>query len=640
MIPVAATAQSAPPPDRAAGLLGQALSEIRRGNWTRARSLADSAGPVAVAVVDWHRLRDGNGNGSWHEHQAFIEANPDWPGLPWIRRQGEEKLAESAMPGEIASYFDGATPQTVDGALALISALEARGQTEAAQAEAVRVWRELDLTAAQESALLSRHGDALAPYHAERMDALLWRGARAQAERLLPRLGAGHARLAEARLGLRERVAGVNALIDAVPADLAGDGGLAYERFNWRIGNQLYDTAADLAIERSVSAEALGRPESWARWRAWLVRRELRENRPQRAYDLAANHFLESGANFADLEWLAGFIALRHLDEPARALRHFEHLRVNVGAPISLARAGYWEGRAHEALGDMESARTAYAFGGEHQTAFYGLLAAERAGLPMDPALATDHDFPHWRSASFADSSVLQAALMLREAGEWHLARRFFLHLAQDLEHQEAGQLGDLALALGEPNWAVNVGKAVASRGIIIPQAYFPLTELAEMELGIPTELALAIARRESEFDPAVVSPADARGLMQLLPSTGELVARRLGLEFDAGRLLSDPAFNARLGAGYLQQLINEFGDATILVAAAYNAGPGRPRAWVQSLGDPRQDNVDAIDWIEAVPFTETRNYIMRVMESLYVYRARLNGGPVTLRLSEELVRG
>ncbi len=621
-------------------MLGMALTEIRQGNWTQARNLAEAAGPVALSLVDWHRLRDGNGNGTWHEHQAFIQANPDWPGLPWLRRQGEEDLAETAMPGEVVAYFDGAAPQTPEGAIALISALEARGQAEAARAEAVRVWREMDLTRQQEEALLSRHAETLAAHHAERLDALLWRSERAQAERLLPRLSPGHARLAEARLGLRERVSGVNTLIDAVPSGLADDGGLAWERFNWRIGNRLYDTAADLAIERSVSAESLGRPEAWGRWRAWLVRRELSEGRTQRAYDLAANHFLESGADFADLEWLAGFIALRHLDEPARALRHFQHLRVNVGAPISLARAGYWEGRAHEALGDEESARAAYAFGGEHQTAFYGLLAAERAGLPMDPALAGDADFPHWQEASFADSTVLQAALLLREAGEWHLARRFFLHLAQDLEHEEAGQLGDLALALGEPNWAVNVGKVVANRGIIVPHAYFPLTELAEMDLGIPTELALAIARRESEFDAAVISPADARGLMQLLPSTGELVARRLGIGFDAGRLTSDAAYNAQLGAGYLEQLIGEFGDATILVAAAYNAGPGRPRTWVQSLGDPRNAGVDPIDWIESVPFTETRNYIMRVMESLYVYRARLNGGPVDLRLSEELRGG
>jgi soluble lytic murein transglycosylase len=194
-----------------------------------------------------------------------------------------------------------------------------------------------------------------------------------------------------------------------------------------------------------------------------------------------------------------------------------------------------------------------------------------------------------------------------------------------------------MALAMDEPNWAVLIAKDAAARGIILPRAYFPVTALAEMDLPVAPELALAIARRESEFDPAIVSPADARGLMQILPGTADLMATRLGITVDTADLTRDAGLNARLGSEYLAQLIEEFGTATILVAAGYNAGPGRPRRWIEELGDPRAPGVDVIDWIEAVPFTETRNYIMRVMESVYVYRARLAGGPVPLRLSDEL---
>jgi soluble lytic murein transglycosylase len=637
LLALPASAQHEPPPDRASGLLAKALDDLRGGDWPSARGTAQRAGPVAVAVIDWHRLRAGHGE--WQDFATFLNRYPDWPGLPWLQRQGEAALAADAAPDQVIDYFATVRPQTAAGALALIAAHRSRGEQDRAEAEAVRVWREMDLSEAQEAALLEHHGAALASHHAVRLDALLWRGERAQAERLLPRLGAGHTRLAAARLGLRERVSGVNALIDAVPAELADDAGLAWERFDWRIGNQLYDGASELLVERSTSAAALGRPQAWARWRAWLARRALAEGDARLAYDLAARHFLDDGGDFADLEWLAGYIALRHLEDPATALRHFQHLRVRVGSPISLGRAGYWEGRAHEALGDAESARAAYAFGGEHQTSFYGLLAAERAGLPMDPALAGDERFPDWREAAFADSTVLQAALMLRRAGDWHTARRFILHLAEGLEREELGQLGDLALALGEPNWAVNIAKAAAGRAIVLPRSYFPLTDLAETDLGIPPDLALAIARRESEFDAGVVSPAGARGLMQVMPATGELVARQLGMEFEPARLLGDPVYNARLGAGYLARMIEEFGDATMLVAAAYNAGPGRPRRWIEELGDPRNGEVDPVDWIESVPFTETRNYIMRVMESIQVYRARLAGGPVELRLYHELGR-
>lgn len=635
-----ANAQNTPPPDRAAGLLSLALAEGRAQNWDAAARSARQAGSVAVALVDWHRLRAGAGD--WAEYPAFVTAYPDWPGLPWLMQQGEPAIAEAAAagrasPAEIRTWFAASAPETPEGALALWTAHATLGDTAAAEAQAIRIWQTFDLTPVQQAALLTRHGPALTPHHPARLDALLWRGASAQADQLLPLMSAGHARLAAARLGLRAGADGVTALIDAVPTGLAQDGGLAYERFAWRIRAQNYDGASDLVIERSTSAEALGRPEAWGRWRAFLVRRALSEGQAARAYQLSTPNFIDQGAWFADLEFLAGFAALRHLNDPARALGHFQRLRVGVSGPISLGRAGYWEGRAHAAMGNTESARAAYAYGAENQTSFYGLLAAEAAGLPMDPALAGLETFPDWRGAAFVDAPVFQAALMLRRAGDWYGARRFVLHLAEGLDAQALGQLADMALVMDEPNWAVLIAKDAAARGIILPRAYFPVTPLAAMDLPVPPELALAIARRESEFDPAIVSPADARGLMQILPGTADLMARRLGIAVDHAALTQDADLNARLGSAYLAQLIEEFGNATILVAAGYNAGPGRPRRWVTELGDPRNPDVDVIDWIESVPFTETRNYIMRVMESLYVYRARLAGGPVPLRLSTEL---
>lgn len=631
----------APPPDRAAGLLALALAQGRAGDWDAATATAARAGGPAPALVDWHRLRAGEG-ASWATWPGFVAAHPDWPGLPWLVQQGEPTLAAAAAtgtagPSEVIAFFAAYPPATPEGALALAAAHAAQGDTAAAEAEAIRIWQTFDLTEAQQAGLLTRHGAALAPHHAARLDALLWRTARAQAEQMLPLLSPGHARLAAARLALREGADGVDALIAAVPGDLANDPGLAHDRFAWRMRTQNYDGAAELLLERSASAAALGRPEAWGRWRIFLVRDALSEGDAERAYALAATHHIAEGAAFADLEWLAGYIALRHLDAAPAALRHFQTLRIGVSGPISLGRAGYWEGRAHAALGDTESARAAYAFGAEHQTSFYGLLAAEAGGLSMDPALAGDERFADWRGAAFLRAPVFQAAMMLNRAGDWYGARRFLLHVAEGLGPEELGQLGDFALDAGEPNWAVLIAKQAAGRGIILPRAYFPVTGITDMALPVPSELALAIARRESEFDPGVVSPADARGLMQVLPGTAELMARRLGITIDTADLTRDANLNARLGAEYLAELVEEFGSATILVAAGYNAGPGRPRRWVEELGDPRSDSVDAIDWIEAVPFAETRNYIMRVMESVYVYRARLSGGPVPLRLSAEL---
>lgn len=634
IVATAASGQSAPPPDRTSGLLGKALSEGRRGDWAQAAATAEAAGEVAAALVEWHRLRAEPPD--WRAAAAFAAAHPGWPGEAQLRVQAEASLIGSAGPDEVLAHFAGAAPATGQGVLALVTSLAALGEAEAAEAAAVRAWRELEMPASIEETLLMMHGAALAQHHWERLDNLLWRGRGVAALRQAARMSPGHEALAEARLSLRARDEGVNARIAAVPAALAGDPGLAFERFDWRMSRRLHESAAELLIERT-EAGTLGQPEAWARGRTFLARQALAAGDAALAYRLAAGHGLDDGAAFADLEWFAGFVALRFLDDAEAALRHFQRLRVRVGSPISLGRAGYWEGRAHEALGDPVNAAAAYAFGAEHQTSFYGLLAAERAGLPMDPALAGAAPSGDWRESGITGHPLVQAALMLRGAGEWHSARRFVMHLAETLEPEALEHLGDMLLDLDEPNWAVNIAKIAVQREIVPMRAYFPVTWLAEMELPVPADLALAIARRESEFDPAVVSHADARGLMQVLPSTGRLVAARLGLDFEEGRLLSDPRFNAVLGAGYLAQLFEQFGNAPVLVAAGYNAGPGRPRGWIAELGDPRDDAVDVVDWIERVPFAETRNYIMRVMESVYVYRARLAGGPVEIRLTEEL---
>ncbi|MFC7703089.1 transglycosylase SLT domain-containing protein [Plastorhodobacter daqingensis] len=628
------TAPAAAPASEA--VVAEALARVAARDWPAAAARAAEAGPVAADLVEWHRLRAGEGTVA--EVSAFLARRPDWPGLPFLRQKGEEAMATTARgPDEILDYFAQALPVTADGGLALIEALRAEGQLTRAEQEAVRLWQGFTLSEEQHGHLLALFPEALAPHHEARLATMLRLGRRADAQRMLALVPEGPRRLAEARLALQGRVPGVDALIAAVPAALADDPGLAHDRFAWRMFHDLYDGATDLILQYSTSAAALGDPAAWAHRRALLARREMREGDPVRAYRIAAQHHLEGGGDFADLEWLAGFIALRRLDDPQTALQHFTRLREAVSSPISLGRAGYWEGRAHEAMGNSAAAQAAYAFGAQHQTSYYGLLAAERAGLPMDPALAGTEDYGDWRQAGFLRSTVMEAALMLHGAGDHALARRFMLHLAEGLDQTALGQLADMALEIGEANTSVLIAKQAAARGIILHRPYFPLTELGEMQMPIRRELALAIARRESEFDHTVISPAGARGLMQVMPGTAEMMARRLGEPYDLARLTRDPAYNARLGTAYLAELIGEFGSNPVLVAAGYNAGPGRPRRWVETLGDPRHPDVDVIDWVEMVPFTETRNYIMRVMESRMIYRARLAGGPVPITMSTEM---
>ncbi|KKL67968.1 hypothetical protein LCGC14_2129670, partial [marine sediment metagenome] len=430
---------------------------------------------------------------------------------------------------------------------------------------------------------------------------------------------------------------GVDGAIQGVPEELADDAGLAYERFRWRMAKGLKDSALELMAQRSVSAEGLGRPSHWARERVDLAREKMLGGDVDQAYAIASTHWLEDGSRFADLEWLSGYLALTYLDQPERALEHFRRFRGAVATPISLGRAGYWEGRAHEALNDPEGARNAYAFGAEYQTSFYGLLAAERAGLPLDPLLTGKEVFPPLAESEFRNHSTLEAALLLQAAGERELAERFFVTLGESLSREEIGTLADLALRLGEPHLALMIAKQAARLGFEIAKSYYPVVELGVENMPVARELALSIARRESEFNPGVSSGVGASGLMQLMPGTAREVASLLDLPYSKERLFSDPSYNATLGSAYLAGLIKRFGNNPILVSAGYNAGPGRPLRWMRERGDPRTADVDMIDWIEHIPFDETRNYVMRVAESLPVYRARLSGKTGNTSFSKEI---
>jgi soluble lytic murein transglycosylase len=609
--------------------------EVAAGkDWSGALAVAPEG--VGRDVIEWQRLRAGEG--TLGDYEAFLAKRPDWPGLPLLQEKGEVAVARSTTPDRVIRYFAARPPETAEGAIALVAALQATGQTDLAETEAMRAWAELKFTADEEASLLALAPEALKTVHLLRLENVLWDGRGAEATRMLPRVGEDVQKLAQARIALRTEAAGVTALVEAVPASLKGDPGLAYERFVWRMKKDLYDEAAELLL--AVPPEALGRPAEWADRRATLTRWLLRQGRVGDAYAAAARHGLAEGdgaSAYADLEFLAGFIALRRMDDPQKAVVHFGHLKAGVTTPISLARAEYWLGRANEAAGRKPEAEAHYKVAARHQTAYYGLLAAERLGLSLDPALLDDTRPADWQQSAFAGSSVLEAARLLAKAGDRTLSKRFFLHLAESLDAGELAQLADLALQMDEPHIAVLIGKAAAERGVIIPRAYFPVPDMVPDGLKVSRALALAIARRESEFDPAARSTADAQGLMQVLPGTAKIVADELGLEYKAGKLISDPAFNVQMGAGYLAKMVEEFGPSIALVASGYNAGPGRPRRWIGEFGDPREAGTDIVDWVETIPFTETRTYVMRVVEGVVIYRAKLKGAVGPVRISAEL---
>ncbi|WP_210529230.1 transglycosylase SLT domain-containing protein [Rubellimicrobium arenae] len=613
----------------AVSALRDAVHEARSGDWESAFAAAEAGGPLVETILDWQALRDSGGE--FHEYATFITTHPDWPDIDDLRVNGETSIPSGASPDEVLAYFGDAMPETGRGTRALARALTSKGREAEARAIVEKVWLTQPLNEVGQAILLEAFPDWLAPLHAARADAMLWRWRTSDAERMLALLPDERRALVRARVALIRQRGNLDSLLADLPASLRGDPGLAYDRYNHLAEAGDYEEALAILRSRTASADSLGEPFRWAAWRAQIARWLMREGQPQEAYEIASRHRLSEHSDiYADLEWLSGYLALRYLDRPETAFLHFRASERAVSGPISSSRSAYWQGRALDVLARPDEAREAYDRAAKNQTAFYGLLAAEKLGLSLDPRLTGREDFGDWRGSPAMSGDLAQAMLLLMSAGDRDDALRFTLQLARTLDRNGVGQLGNLLEEMQEPYLAVLAGKAAAERGIVVPVAYFPLHPMARDNWPVEADLALSIARRESEFNAGVASPVGAQGLMQLMPATAREVAGQLGMSYSRARL-TDWKYNAALGTRYLATLEEMFGTSPVLIAAGYNAGPGRPRQWMSQRGDIRDADVDVVDWIESIPFAETRTYVMRVSESIPIYRARLTGeaGPV-----------
>lgn len=617
----------------------EAVTAVQAANdddWDGAFALVPAGDAVTRDVITWMQLRVGDG--TFPEYQNFTSRRADWPGLDAIYARGEETLSADISDQTVIDWLGDRLPETGEGAVRLADAMIARGQLEQARTMLAEVWVTSNLTETGHDAMIAAYGDILTPFHVARTNALLWRWRTESANRMVALLDEGQAALAQARLAYIENAGDIAEKLAAVPAELRDNAGLDYDRYNWLANRGDRTDAINIIKARSTSAESLGEPFRWSGWRRSLARWEMREGRIDSAYELATQHFLTDGTSFADLEWIAGYLALTYRKDPALALTHFEAANAAVDSPISVGRMQYWIGRSHAAMDNQDAAVAAYQIAAQHQTGFYGLLAAEKLGLSMDARLTGANDPTDWQGAAFMSDNLTQAALTLLKAGERGHAVRFFAELGKTLPADDLARLGAWLRAQDEAYYAVLLGKTAVRRGVLVPSIYFPLHDLADMDQPVPAALSMSIARRESEFNAGVGSPVGALGLMQLMPATAEEVAGFIGEPYSKARLTADWAYNARLGSKYLSVLEEDFGYSPVMIAAGYNAGPSRPKTWMDQRGDPRVGAADVIDWIEHIPFRETRNYVMRVTESIPVYEARLTGKTGPIRFTDMLI--
>ena len=638
LLSASAASPPTPPPDiflnpADAKIAQTAFEAVKAGQWSKAEQTArGSKDPMLLKLVHWLGLVREGVPVPYYGVARFYEENYHWPMQTQLRRRVEESIGPEVPPAAVLDWFHRHPPGSAMGKLRYAEALMATGETARGKSFLKDAWITGSFSKTQESAILKRHGKLLSKEdHALRLDRLLWDGKVEEARRLMPRVDPDKRALAEARLMLRHRQGNVDRLIARVPPELQQDSGLLYERVRWRRNKGKYMEAREIFDNPPKDLE---RADLWWQERAILARRGVREGHVGDAYRLVKDHGLSPGqtAPFAEAEWLAGWIALRFLHDPERAMDHFKAMHGAVVYPVSKARGAYWIGRAAEAMKDSPEAATWYRNAALQSTVFYGQLAAAKLGNESRLKLPVEPEPTAGEAQDFKSNEIARAARLLHALGYTDEVRPFILQLAEIKDTPGWRRMAAaLARTLKREELAIQVAKRASRSGVELADSGYPTLRLPPLPKdgrGRSTPespLVLAVVRQESAFQVDAVSRAGARGLMQLMPKTASDTARALSINFAPERLW-DPEYNLKLGQAYLRDMIADFGGSYVLALAAYNAGPKRARDWLKAHGDPRADVDTAVDWIEMIPFEETRNYVQRVLENLQVYRLKGNG--------------
>jgi soluble lytic murein transglycosylase len=638
----AAMAATSSTPQADADAVENVIELVRKHNPGDATQAAAAiSDPVAKKLAEWIILRSEDNGASVERYRAFIAANPSWPSQTFLRRRGEAALWDDHREdATVWAWFENESPVSAKGRFALARAMLARGDRANAERLVREAWRNDTMSEDTENAALDLFGPLLTPGDQKaRMDSLLYGSEHEAALRAAKRLGSNQVALAKARIAAYHKSSNTRALLEAVPHELHGDAGYIFSKIQLLRREEKFAEAAQLMLSAPKEADRLYNPDEWWVERRLLSRKMLDVGEHRTAYLIARDAALPARDIYkTEQEFTAGWIALRFLNDPATAAQHFARIGVGSVNPTALARAGYWQGRAAEAAGRSQEARAAYSAAAAHSTSYYGQLARAKLGLPQIEL----NGAPAARGRGIERLEVVRAVQLLYTLDERELAIPILGDMGENGDPDALVGLGELASRNGDARGMLLLGKAALNRGLPFDFYAYPVIGIPPFKsIGPEVEQSIifAIARQESAFNPRDVSAAQAYGLMQVTPDAGRYVCKKYGAGFDLGRLKNDPVYNAALGAAELGGLIEDYRGSYIMTFAAYNAGRGSVKKWIERYGDPRNPKIDAVDWVEQIPFSETRNYVERVMENLQVYRARFGGG-TRLQIEADLHRG
>ena len=635
-----ATSASTSPLDLAA--VKQAVELVHKGRPDDAIATEGTiSDPVARKLVEWVALRSEDNNATFARYVAFIAANPSWPSIVTLRRRAEATLwQEQSDPQAVIAFFRNDLPRTAKGWFALARALLAAGDQTRAE-EAVRTaWRDDAFSADLEDQARQAFGGLITPGDDKaRMDMRLYVEDGDAAMRAARHLDPVNMAIAKARVAVIGKAGNAKSLLDAVPAAARRDPGYILSHVQWLRRNDKVAEAGHALIAAPRDPAVLGDLDQWWVERRVVARKLLDIGDAKLAYQVADSAAPPPNENYrGEQQFTAGWIALRFLHDPATAAAHFARIAEGVSNPITLARSFYWQGRAAEASGHSQDARGHYETAARYPTAYYGQLARARLGLE-EVSLRAPPEPP----ADLHNLEVARAFEILYAID----ARDLVATMAADLGDKatDTGALAtfaEIAKRHDDARATLLIGKSALGRGFPFEHYAFPdfgVPQYEQIGPAVERSVVFSIVRQESAFNPRVVSSANAIGLMQVTPAAGRTTAKKFNVTFDQNRLMNDVVYNAQLGTAELGDNIASYRGSYIPAFAAYNAGPGRAKQWIEQYGDPRDPKVDPVDWIERIPFSETRNYVQRIIENMQVYRARIDNNSKLL-IEADLRRG
>ena len=588
-------------------------------------------------LVQWIYLKEKGNNATFSDYINFIDKNPDYPRINRLKYLAEHKInLKTNSPNTVIGWFESSPPLSGFGKIKLGESYLLKGNSEKAKELIKEGWVDASLSSKDIKYLNKKYKKFLnSSDHIKRAEYMAWEYKYWDLKRILRYLPKDYRALYNARQILMSRSYGVDKSISRVPEKFKSDIGLRYDRLKWRRRRGRVESSLEIINKAPNNKAALVRADLWWKERAIISRSLIYKKKYQLAYEVAKNHSLDDGNEYAEAEWLSGWIALTFLNNPNLALKHFDNFYKNVGYPISLSRGAYWLGVTYEKLGKNKLSEELFKEGSKYLTTYYGQLSFQKLNPFEEFELKDESKYSKEYEKEFNKNILVKHLILLKELDKSKYGKDILKHLA-DLDINKGSEVlaAKLATQLGRYDYAIQISKKASYEKRFYNQFNYPIiTTPAEINgRRMPSqEIILAIARQESEFDPKANSYAGAKGMMQVMTYTAKLIAKQMNVRYSKSKLTSNPEYNIKLGTYYFNSLLDNYGGIYPFAIAAYNAGPKRVKYWRKINGDPSKKKIDYVNWIELIKFKETRNYVQRVLENANVYKYILSQKPVRL---------